>query len=98
MASKGSSNSINNYSEEDFMACNGNVYGNSEDTWRSGLELYDDEQTIFYSGSSHGISNRYQVYAMISSTDEEAEAYSKFQGMASVSSVVLLYFILVLFS
>jgi hypothetical protein len=44
MASKGSSNSFCNYSEEDCMACNGNVCGNSEDMWRLGLELYDDEQ------------------------------------------------------
>jgi hypothetical protein len=36
-----------NYSKEDFMAYYGNVSGNSEDTWRSGLELYNDEQTIF---------------------------------------------------
>jgi hypothetical protein len=38
-------NSIRNYSEGDFMACYGNVSGNSEDTWRSGLELYNKEQT-----------------------------------------------------
>jgi hypothetical protein len=33
-ASKGNSDSISNYSEKDFMACCGNVSGNSEDTWR----------------------------------------------------------------
>jgi hypothetical protein len=64
-ASKGNSDRISNYSEEDFMACYGNVSGNSEDTWRSGLQLYDDEQTIFSSGSSHGVNNQHQMYAII---------------------------------
>jgi hypothetical protein len=50
MLSKGNSDNISSYSEEDFIACYGNVSGNSEDTWRSGLELYDDEQTIFSLG------------------------------------------------
>jgi hypothetical protein len=39
MASKENSDNIRNYSEEDS--------GNPEDTWRSGLELHNDEQTIF---------------------------------------------------
>jgi hypothetical protein len=64
MASKGNSSSVSNYSEEDFMACYGNVSGNSEDTWGSGLELYNNEQTIFSSSSSRGINNQYQVYAI----------------------------------
>jgi hypothetical protein len=57
MASEGNSDNINIYSEEDFIACYGNVSSNSKDTWRSGLELYDDEQTIFSSGSSDDTSN-----------------------------------------
>jgi hypothetical protein len=69
--SKGNSDSISNYSEEDFMACYGDVSGNSEDTWRTGLELYSDEQTIFSSGSSHDLSSQYQVYATIDDTSEE---------------------------
>jgi hypothetical protein len=32
MTSKGNSDSVGNYFEEDFMACYGNVFGNSEDT------------------------------------------------------------------
>jgi hypothetical protein len=43
------------YSEGDFMACYGNVSGNSEDTWRSGMELYNDKQTIISLGSSGDI-------------------------------------------
>jgi hypothetical protein len=59
MASKGNSGSVSNYYEEDFMACYGNVSGNSKDTWRSGLKLYDDKHTIFSSSSSCGINNQY---------------------------------------
>jgi hypothetical protein len=64
-ASKGNSDSISNYSKEDFMAYYGNVSGNSEDTWRSGLQLYDNKQTIFSSGSSHGVNNQHQMYTII---------------------------------
>jgi hypothetical protein len=71
MASKGNSDSVSNYSEDDFMDNYGNVSGNSKDTWRSGLELYDDEQTIFSLGSSHGVHNQYQVYEIIDDTSEE---------------------------
>jgi hypothetical protein len=59
MVSDGNSNNISNYYEEDFIAHYGNVSGNSEDTWRSGLGLYDNEKTIFSSGSSCGINNQY---------------------------------------
>jgi hypothetical protein len=48
-----------------------NVSGNSEDMRRSGLELYDDEQTIFSSGSSRGASNRHQVCIIINDTSKE---------------------------
>jgi hypothetical protein len=61
MASNCNFDNISNYSEEDFMACYGNVYRNYEDTWRSGLELYNDEQTIFSSGFSGDIHSQYQV-------------------------------------
>jgi hypothetical protein len=63
-----------NYSKEDFMVCYGNVSDNSEDTWRSGLELYNDEQTIFSSSSSGDIHSQYQVYAIINDTSEEFNA------------------------
>jgi hypothetical protein len=71
IASEGNSNNISNYSEEDFIARYGNVSGNSEHTRRSGLELYDDEQTIFSSGSSRGASNRHQVCIIINDTSKE---------------------------
>jgi hypothetical protein len=71
MASEGNSNNISRYSEEDFIACYGSVSNNSENTWRSGLELYDDKQTILSLGSSHGISNRHQVCVIINDISEE---------------------------
>jgi hypothetical protein len=43
----------------------------TEDTWRPGLELYDDEQTIFSSGSNKGTSNRHQLCVILSDTSEE---------------------------
>jgi hypothetical protein len=63
----------NNYSKEDFIVCYGNVSNNSEDTWKSGLELYDDEQTIFSSGSNGDVHSQYQVYAIIDDTSEELD-------------------------
>jgi hypothetical protein len=35
---------VSNYSEEDFMACYGKLSVNTEDTWRSGLEIYSNKQ------------------------------------------------------
>jgi hypothetical protein len=53
------------------MVCHGDASDKSNDTWKSGLELYDDEQTIFSLGSSEGIHNQYQVYAIIGDSSEE---------------------------
>jgi hypothetical protein len=61
----------NMYSEEDFMVCYGNISNKSNDTWKSGLELYDDGQTIFSLGSIEGIHNQYQVYTIIGDSSEE---------------------------
>jgi hypothetical protein len=66
-------NQSNSYSEEDFMVCYGNVSNNSEVTWKSGLELYDDEQTIFSSGYNRGVHSQYQVYAIIDDSSEELD-------------------------
>jgi hypothetical protein len=51
----GSDSKSSNYSEEDVMACYGNVSDNSENTWKSGLELYSVEQTTLSSGSSSDV-------------------------------------------
>jgi hypothetical protein len=71
VASEGNLDNISNLSKEDFMACYGNVSGNSEDTWKSHLELYDDEQKILSSSYSHDTSNRHQVCVVINDTSEE---------------------------
>jgi hypothetical protein len=71
MASNENLDNINNYSEEDFMACYGNISGNSKDTWRLGLKLRDDEHTVPSSGSGHYDSNRHQVCVIINDTSEE---------------------------
>jgi hypothetical protein len=73
MGSDENSNQSNNYLEEDFMVCYGNVSNYSEDTWKSGLELYDDEQTIFSSGSNRDGHCQYQVYAIIDDSSEELD-------------------------
>jgi hypothetical protein len=59
---------VSNYSEEDFMACYGNVSSNSENTWRSGLKLHAGEHTVPSSSSSHYDSNRHQVCVIINDT------------------------------
>jgi hypothetical protein len=58
-------------SEEDLMVYYGNISEKSEDTWKSGLELYDDEKTIFSSGSSEGVHSQYQVYTIIGDSSKE---------------------------
>jgi hypothetical protein len=46
MGSDGNFNQSNGYSKDDFMVRYGNVSNNSDDTWKSGLELYDNEQMM----------------------------------------------------
>jgi hypothetical protein len=74
MASDENFDNVINYSEEDFVACYDTVSGNFEDTWRSGSELYNDEQTIFSLSPSSDVHNQYQVYAIIDETSEELDA------------------------
>jgi hypothetical protein len=63
---------IKNHSEEDFIAYCGNISGNSEDAWRSGLRLHDDEQII--PSSRQYTSNWHQVYVIINDTSKEFDA------------------------
>jgi hypothetical protein len=48
----------------DFMICCDSTSDKSTDTWKTGLELYEDDQTIFSSSSSR-INHQYQVFAII---------------------------------
>jgi hypothetical protein len=62
---------ISSYFVEDFTAGYGDVSDKLEDTWRIGLELYNDEQTIFSSDSSRSTSNQHQVCVIINDTSKK---------------------------
>jgi hypothetical protein len=48
----------------DFMICHNSTLDKSTDTWKTGLELHEDDQTIFSSFSSK-INHQYQVFVII---------------------------------
>jgi hypothetical protein len=54
----------------DFMICCNNTSDKSTDTWKSGLELHEDDQTIFSSFSSK-IDHQHQVFAIMGDNSEE---------------------------
>jgi hypothetical protein len=57
---------------EDFMICYDDISDKSTDTWKTGLELYEDEKTIL-SNSSSKLDNRYQVLTIIGDNSEELD-------------------------
>jgi hypothetical protein len=54
----------------DFMVCCGNISDKSTNMWKTGLELHEDDQTIFSSFSSK-FDNQYQILAIIGDNSEE---------------------------
>jgi hypothetical protein len=54
----------------DFMICCNSTPDKSTDTWKTGLELHEDDQTIFSSSSSK-INYQHQVFAIIGDNSEE---------------------------
>jgi hypothetical protein len=54
----------------DFMICCGSISHMSTYTWITGLELHEDDQTIFSSFSSK-FDNQYQIHAIIGDNSEE---------------------------
>jgi hypothetical protein len=54
----------------DFMICCNSTSDKSTDMWKTGLELHEDDQTIFSSFSSK-INHQYQVFAIIGDNSEE---------------------------
>jgi hypothetical protein len=60
------------YQLEDFMICYGDTLDKSTDTWKTGLELHEDEETIFSSSSSK-FDNRYQVLIIVGDNSEELD-------------------------
>jgi hypothetical protein len=55
---------------EDFMICYDDTSDKSTDTWKTGLELHEDNQTTLSSCSSK-FDNQYQVLAIIGDNSEE---------------------------
>jgi hypothetical protein len=62
---------VGNTSEKDFITGCGNIFGSSEDMWRSGLKLHSDEQAKICSDASQYTNNRHQMYLIINDTSEE---------------------------
>jgi hypothetical protein len=54
----------------DFMICCGCISDKSTDSWKKGLELHEDDQTILSSYSSN-FENQYQILAIIGDNSEE---------------------------
>jgi hypothetical protein len=55
---------------EDFMICCGSILDKSTYTWKTGLELHEDNQTTLSSCSSK-VDNQYQILAIIGDKSEE---------------------------
>jgi hypothetical protein len=54
----------------DFMICCDSTSDKSTNSWKTGLELCEDDQTIFLSSNSR-INHQYQVFAIIGDKSEE---------------------------
>jgi hypothetical protein len=57
---------------EDLMICHDDTSDKSIDTWKTGLELHEDDSSIFSSFNSK-FNNRYQVLAIIGDNSEELD-------------------------
>jgi hypothetical protein len=57
---------------EDFMICYDDASDKSINTWKTGLELHEDDETIFSSSNSK-FDNRYQVLAIVGDNSEELD-------------------------
>jgi hypothetical protein len=55
---------------EDLMICHDDTSHKSTDTWKTGLELHKDDDSIFSSFNSK-FDNRYQVLAIVGDNSEE---------------------------
>jgi hypothetical protein len=57
---------------EDLMICHDDTSDKSAETWKTGLELHEDDSSIFSSLNSK-FDNRYQVLAIIGDNSEELD-------------------------
>jgi hypothetical protein len=55
---------------EDLIICHDDALDKSTDTWKAGLELHEDDETIFSSFNSK-FDNQYQVLAIVGDNSEE---------------------------
>jgi hypothetical protein len=55
---------------EDFMICYDDISDKSTDTWKTGFELHEDNQTTL-SSCSRKFDNQYQVLAIVGDNSEE---------------------------
>jgi hypothetical protein len=69
---KGKSNLNAKIQLEDLMICLEDVSDNSAETWKTGLELSKDSDSIFSSFNSN-ISRKHQVFAIIGNNSEEVD-------------------------
>jgi hypothetical protein len=57
---------------EDLMICHDDTSDKSTDTWKTGLELSEDDNSIFSSSNSK-LDNRYQILAITGDNSEELD-------------------------
>jgi hypothetical protein len=57
---------------EDLMICHDDTSDKSTDTWKTGLELHEDDSSIFSSFNNMS-DNRYQVLAIVGDNSEELD-------------------------
>jgi hypothetical protein len=57
---------------EDLMICHGDTSGKSTDTWETGLELHEDDDSIFSSFNSK-FDNQCQILAIVGDNSEELD-------------------------
>jgi hypothetical protein len=63
---------------EDLMICHDDTSDKSIDTWKTGLELHEDDDSIFSSFNSK-FDNRYQVLAIVGDNSEEFDKKTTIQ-------------------
>jgi hypothetical protein len=57
---------------KDLMICHDDTSDKSTDTWKTGLELHEDDSSIF-SSFNNKLDNRYQVLAIVGDNSEELD-------------------------
>jgi hypothetical protein len=68
------------------MICHGDTSDKSIDTWETGLEIHEDDDSIFSSFNSK-FDNRYQVLAIVGDNSEEFDENNNPVVMGMTSGV-----------